>query len=136
MEKGRLVSNLDKRYANNEPFAHPKLAKEPRLEWQKWILNLDKYIDPKYQPTKHRYSLYAGLVLCPLFLLVMLLMGVPRKTALALLVALLIIGTVFLQMNGAFWRKQRIFEQRFIKRNLMIAVVIAIICQRLANWVG
>lgn len=35
--------------------------------WQKWVLSLDKYIDPNDQPKKHRYALVVGLILCPLF---------------------------------------------------------------------
>lgn len=85
--------------------------------WQKWVLSLDKYIDPDDQPKKHRYALVTGLVLCALFFLLMLLMGLPNKSALVLLVGVWLIGIVFLEIDRTAWRRDRIWQSKLNKQS-------------------
>ena len=78
--------------------------------WEKWILSLDKYIDPNDQSKKRRYSLLTGLILCLMFYLLMLYMGLPNESALALLVGVFLIEIVLLGMDEAAWRTDRRFQ--------------------------
>jgi hypothetical protein len=84
--------------------------------WEKWVLSLDKYIDPNAQPQKHRYALVAGLVLCPLFFLLMLFVGLPNETALVLLIGIVLVGMGLLAINRSAWRSDRIRQAMLNKQ--------------------
>ena len=58
--------NTEDETYQQEEFALPKDIEKYAYFWEIWLLKLDKYINPKYQPKKHRYSIYAGSVLCVL----------------------------------------------------------------------
>lgn len=80
----------------------------PIKGWQKWVLSLDKYIDPADQPKKRRYGFVAGVVLCPIVFLLHLVMGLPKESALvSLLLIWMVIGPVLGSFDSAGWRRDR-----------------------------
>ena len=103
--------NTEDETYQQEEFALPKDIEKYAYFWEIWLLKLDKYIDPKYQPKKHRYSIYAGLVLCALVFMLLLLIGITSKTALSLLKGSLFIGVIFLWVNNVTWSHDRISKQ-------------------------
>lgn len=88
----------------------------PNKGWQKWVLSLDKYIDPNDQPKKHRYALITGLALCPSFFLWMLFLGLKNASTLVLLIGVILVGMGFLEINRAAWRGKRILQAKLDKQ--------------------
>lgn len=77
--------------------------------WEKWVLSLDKYIDPNDQPKKRRYALMAGAVLCTACYLLLSIL-ILNNDALILVAAAFFIEPVLSAFDSAGWRTDRYFK--------------------------
>lgn len=78
--------------------------------WERWVLSLDKYIDPNDQPKKHRYALMVGFSLCIASYLLLLSIGLSNSNSLVLLVVIFLVEPVFGSFDEAGWRSDRFFK--------------------------